>query len=183
MRRRDVLKLGALSLLVPPTPPPRRPLSLPPRAPRDASPPRPDFRERAERLAAVAVSLEGVGMRTHANWVLFRLPFDWVDAERVRVHEVSVGASVETNLAALRLGSVCTAFRRYGPASTWTLYSEAGFDPTMPFSSHPAPPSRDPDVLGVNVPTRVANHIACGLGGDALREPSTWWLDVRWSER
>jgi hypothetical protein len=64
----------------------------------------------------------------------------------------------------------------------WAKYTIGGLGWTDRFAWHMAPPTNDPTVLGINVPTRVANWVACGRD-DTLRDPTTWSLDVTWEER
>lgn len=134
------------------------------------------------RLTAARVSLNGLGIRTHANWVLFRLPFDPRDGDRIRHVEIVPSATVPTAVGALRLGGLCVTTRPSGEVSAWTPYTTSGVAYTQRFAWHPAPPTDDPTVYGINVPTRVANHVACGRD-ERLREPERWILDVEWESR
>jgi hypothetical protein len=136
---------------------------------------------RTARITASQVRLGGLGAHTHSNWILFRLPFD-TSLQRVREVRFTPGATVETNVSALRIGSVCTPVRAYGPLESWARYTVGGIGGTEDFGDHPSAPTTDPTVLGIAVPTRVANYVACGRDGGLLVEPSTWHLDVTWEE-
>jgi hypothetical protein len=128
------------------------------------------------------VRLNATGARTHANWVLFRLPFDSTQRDRIRRVMIHATASVDTDVAALLLGSVCLPFPTSGDVSHWSSYSVGGMWPMLPFRLHGQPASDDPTIVAINVPTRVANYVACG-GDDRLRDPATWTIDIIWEER
>jgi len=130
----------------------------------------------------MAVRLNALGAKTHANWVFFRLPFETTDRVRVRRVVFVPHAASETSVGALRLGGVCLTMPSSGSVASWALYTTGGIGGTEPFARHGAAPTFDPTVLGINVPTRVANHVACGRD-DALGLPETWMLDVSWEER
>jgi hypothetical protein len=129
------------------------------------------------------VRLNGLGARTHANWVLFRLPFDTTRHDRVRAVRFRPTSAATTAVGALRVGSACVTIPASGEVGEWTVYTVSGIGSTVRFARHPAPPTDDPTILGINVPTRVANYVACGRDGGRLREPETWGLDVAWEER
>jgi hypothetical protein len=133
------------------------------------------------RLTATAVHLRALGVRTHANWIFFRLPFDTTDRTHIRSVAFSPHASRDTNVGAFRLGGVCFTTPSLGPVEAWTLYTTSGIGWTERFSSHGAAPTFDPTIVAINVPTRVANHVACGRD-DALLLPETWSLDISWDE-
>jgi hypothetical protein len=94
---------------------------------------------RTTRLTASQVRLGALGARTHANWILFRLPFGTTASDRVRNVRFAATATVETNVAALRIGSVCTPIRTYGPIESWALFTVGGISGTEDFADHPAP--------------------------------------------
>ena len=134
-------------------------------------------------ITALRVRLNGLGARTHANWVLFRLPFDATQRERVRNIDFEIASKAPSNVAALMIGSICADFPAYGDGiHDWSSYTVNGVAWTTPFSWHGSAPTDDPTILGLNVPTRVANWVACGRD-DALRDPQSWSLDVTWEER
>jgi hypothetical protein len=171
-----------LSFTVPPTmqPPPMAP--IPPGLTRLEGPLRPTWTKQRARIAASRVRLNGLGARTHANWILFQLPFASTQRERVRGVEFHVSASSPTDVGALRIGSVCVQVPASDSVDVWAKYTISGVGWTDRFAWHMAPPTSDPTVLGINVPTRVANWVACGRD-DTLRDPATWVLEVTWEER
>ncbi|MBX3227103.1 MAG: hypothetical protein KIT84_35795 [Labilithrix sp.] len=135
------------------------------------------------RLTAERVRLNGLGARTHANWVLWRLPFDVTDQEHVRRVDFSISSTARTDVAALMLGSICADFATRGGIEQWASYTTTGIAWTQRFAWHGAPPTDDPTILGLNVPTRVANYVACGWDEGALKDPNAWLLDLTWEER
>jgi hypothetical protein len=137
---------------------------------------------RSAQVTAMDVRLHALGARTHANWVFFRLPFDTTARDRVRNVELHPHAARETAVGAYRLGGLCVRMPSSGSVETWARYTTSGISATERFAWNPSSPTNDPTVLGINVPTRVANHVACG-GDAALTDPSTWTLDVAWDER
>jgi hypothetical protein len=165
---------------------------LPPRGeepplPRGASSPdgplASDWTPRSARVQAVRVRLNALGARTHANWVLFRLPFDVTQKKRLRSVRYRPSCRSRTDVGALRIGSICINFPPAGTVEDWTLYTVNGLGRTSGFAWHPAPPTDDPTILGINVPTRVANYVACGRDEGHLLDPEDWTLDVTWEER
>lgn len=132
---------------------------------------------------AIRVKLNGLGARTHANWVLFRLPFDASQRSRLRNVHYEIDAKSQTEVGALLIGSICTRFPTYGGAGSWTSYTSSGVARTMHFDWHPAPPTDDPTILGLNVPTRVANYVACGWDEGHLTDPEDWSIDISWEQR
>ncbi len=143
----------------------------------------PKWIPRTAHLTASRVRLNGLGAATHANWVLFRLPFDASDTSRLHNVFFTVASHAPTDVGAIALGSVCVAVPSSGPVDQWALYTTSGVGWTQRFGWHGAPPTDDPTVLGINVPTRVANYVACGRDGGKLVDPGDWSLDVSWSER
>jgi len=145
---------------------------------------RAEWGRKTARVSALRVDLDNVGAHTHANWIFFRLPFDSKDAERIRNVTVEPSATIDPDVSALRLGMACVPYLNYGPIQTWAGYTAGAIGPTLAFSGHPSPPTEDPTIFGLNVPSRVANYVSCGREkSDALREPTTWHLDVTWDER
>ncbi|MFO0739900.1 MAG: hypothetical protein U0270_28640 [Labilithrix sp.] len=135
-------------------------------------------------ITALRVRLNGLGARTHANWVLFRLPFDTTQRDRIRRIDFEIVSKAPSDVAALLVGSICADFPSYGDGiRDWTSYTVTGVSWTQPFGWHSAPPTNDPTVLGLNVPTRVANYAACGWDGGHLRDPENWVLNIQWEER
>jgi hypothetical protein len=135
-------------------------------------------------ITALRVRLNGLGARTHANWVLFRLPFDVTQKDRVRVLDFEIVSKAPSNVAALVLGSICAEVPKYGDGiEDWSSYTVNGVAWTQKFVWHSSPPTDDPTVLGLNVPTRVANYAACGWDDGHLRDPENWVLDISWEER
>lgn len=180
MRLRGVaLALFSLTVLEragSPTESPIAPAPLPRRGPIG------EWTRRSAKLSAFEVRLNGLGMRTHANWIFFRLPFETTDGTRIRNVGFWPSASRPTAVGALRFGGVCVTMPSSGDVAQWTMYTRSGVAWSDPFAWHPAAPTMDPTVLGINVPTRVANHVACGRD-PALLDPSTWTLEVAWEER
>lgn len=176
--------LAALSLTVAPArdprpyeePLPKVDLALP-------GPPGDVWVEKHAHSAALRVRLNGLGARTHANWVLFRLPFDASQTKRLRHVRFEIRSSSRTDVGAVMLGSVCADFPSRGGIASWTSYTTSGIGRTQRFRWHPDPPTADPTILGLNVPTRVANYVACGWDQGDLTAPSDWSLDVTWEER
>jgi hypothetical protein len=183
MRDRIPLLL-LLSFTVPPGLPPRgEELPIPRGVPSPDGPVTNDWTPKAARVPAVRVRLNGLGARTHANWVLFRLPFDTTRKDRVRSVRYRPSCRSRTDVGAIRVGSICLGFRPAGSVENWTLYTVGGVGRTARFAWHPAPPTDDPTILGINVPTRVANYVACGWDEGNLLDPAQWSLDVTWEER
>jgi hypothetical protein len=159
------------------------PAPLPPRVVREPRPYSETWTRKSARLDAIVVHLGAVGAHTHANWVFFRLPFDTTELDRIRAVVFTPSADSDPDVSAVRIGSVCLSWAPYGPLDSWAEYTVSGIGRSIPFSDHSRPPTDDPTLLGINVPTRVANYVACGRGDGRLREPSFWHLDVAWEER
>jgi hypothetical protein len=70
-----------------------------------------------------------------------------------------------------------------GGVEAWARYTASGIGWSEQFRWHFAAPTTDPTILGLNVPTRVANYAACGWDDGKLRDPSSWSLDIAWEER
>jgi hypothetical protein len=178
--------LALLSFTLPPNlqiptedPLPRGVSSIPNTAPYDGY----IWISKTTTVSASRVRLNGLGAKTHANWVLFRLPFDSRQRDRVRSVHFEPHASVDTHVGALLFGSVCTSIPPYGDVSDWSLYTVSGIGRTLRYAWHIAPPTTDPTIVGINVPTRVANYAACGRDDGRLHELDTWTLDISWEER
>jgi hypothetical protein len=135
------------------------------------------------RVQGSLVRLNGLGIRTHANWVLFQLPFDTTRRDRIRAVQFRPSSSTPTEVGALRIGSVCLSVRAAGEVEEWARYTTSGLGQTNRFIWHPAPPTTDPTILGINVPTRVANYSACYLDDGHLIEPENWSLEIEWEQR
>jgi hypothetical protein len=134
-------------------------------------------------VPASRVRLNGLGARTHANWVLFRLPFSAMQGDRVRAVRFTPHVASRSDVGALLVGSLCFDFPSRGGIDAWSLYTVSGIGHTERFGWHIAPPTNDPTILGINVPTRVANYVACGLDEGHLRRPDDWSLSIEWEER
>lgn len=177
------IALGVFFALIIPASAPRiRQESLPRGEPVPAGARAEAWTRRTARLTASQVRLGGLGARTHANWILFRLPFDTTALDRVRDVRFAATATAETNVGALRIGSVCTPVRAYGPVESWTRFTVGGIGGTDDFGDHPTAPTADPTLLGIAVPTRVANYVACGRDDGRLEQVSTWQLEITWEE-
>jgi hypothetical protein len=170
------------SLLLVDRTPPVNNEPLPPAPVSTRPPPSATWTAQSTRVSATAVSLRALGAKTHANWIFFRLPFDTTDRARIRSASFTPHASRDTNVGAFRVGGVCVTMPSSGPVDAWALYTTSGIGWTERFSSHGAAPTFDPTILAINVPTRVANHVACGRDYELLR-PETWTLDISWEER
>lgn len=186
MRRRLIFVV--LALLLPPAAP-RPAAAVVPLLDERALPPLPvealedRWEPRTAVVAASEVRLGAVGVHTHANWVLFRLPFDSRERARIRHVHVEASASGPTDVGALRVGSICTRVPGFGSLANWSLFTVGGTGNTGRFGGHPARPTDDPRVVAVNVPTRVANYVACGMDDAHLESPAAWSLRIRWEER
>lgn len=176
--------LTVLSLTVAPT---REPVAheepLPVVDLKRTDPPAATWTKKRAHSTALRVRLNGLGARTHANWVLFRLPFDASDTKHIRNVDFEIQSAARTDVGALLVGSVCTKFPSYGGVANWTSYTTTGIAWTHKFAWHMAPPSDDPTILGLNVPTRVANYVACGWDEGQLDSTENWSIDVVWEER
>ena len=133
----------------------------------------------AVELQAKTVDLGHLGQHTHANWVVFELPFDTTrrDLRNVRFR---VRALVDTDVAALYTPVACLPAPTLGPVEDdrWAKLTLGGIGGTGRLWSHERAPTHDARAYAINVPTRVANRAACGE--HALVSPSTWRLVVEW---
>jgi hypothetical protein len=162
--------------------PPLPPLPLGARALR-GGPLNAQWTYRSVDVTALRVRLDATGAHTHDNWIFYRLPFDSNDP---RIRNVSIRASAMTDpdVASVRVAGACLPCKTYGPIGTWAGYTTGAVGPTLAFTSHPSPPTDDPTIYGLNVPSRVANYVACGWEkSEVLRDPATWHLEVAWEER
>ncbi|MCW5831904.1 MAG: hypothetical protein KIS78_05570 [Labilithrix sp.] len=115
--------------------------------------------------------------------MLFRIPFDADQPKRVRSVRFAPRSAARSDVGALRIGSICFPFPADSGVERWAIYTTSGIGGTEPYRWHPSPPTDDPTIAGINVPTRVANHVACGRDEGDLRDPSNWTLTVEWEER
>lgn len=165
--------------------PPRDAASdLPPLGAVDTASPLADgwVRHRVE-LAAGTVDLGHLGVHTHANWVVFHLPFD-VDDPGVRVVRFEPHTRVRSDVGALRVGPLCLRAPDTGGVDDprWTKLTRNGGGGARPFSDWDGDvPHAGRRTLVVSVPSRVANAAACWL--PALRQLDTWRLQVTWDAR
>lgn len=139
---------------------------------------------RTARLPALRVDMSALGSHTHGNWIYFRLPFDSTDFDRVRDVQLTPHAAIDPDVSAARVLGRCVTYKKFGPLPTWALYTVGAIGPSLAFSDHVAPPTADPTLLALNVPTRVANYVSCGWeSGAKLADPGTWSVDASWEER
>ncbi|HVJ93967.1 MAG TPA: hypothetical protein VM580_29460, partial [Labilithrix sp.] len=127
--------------------------------------------------------LNKLGARTHGNWAMFRLPFDANRLGRLRAVRFTPSNAAPTDVGSIRIGSVCLPSPSTGSIESWTLYTTSGVGYTRRYERHPAPPTSDPTIASINVPTRVANYVACGWDAGRLRDPDHWKLRIDWEER
>jgi hypothetical protein len=174
---------AALSLSLPPN----TPIPLEDPLPRGTAhldgPIAPTWTRRHALLTASRVRLHATGARTHSNWILFQVPFDTTQRGRIRVRSWVPSSIPNSDVGALMLGSVCLPFPSSGGVDRWAYWSVGGIYTSDPLRWHPFPPTDDPTVIAINVPTRVANYVACGMDDGKLVDPSQWTLDVTWDER
>src|SRR5262245_37422350 len=97
--------LALLSLTVPPTLPPIPDEPLSRGVSTITGPKAETWTKKTAHLEALRVRLGGLGVRTHRNWVLFRLPFDSRQWDRVRSIRFAPHATAPTDVGAFRLGS------------------------------------------------------------------------------
>jgi len=130
-------------------------------------------------LEAETVDLSHLGVHTHANWVVFQLPFD-TRAPGIRNVRFEPHALRATNIAALPTAIGCVPTPTLGPVEggAWGEFTATGTSGTRRYADHPFAPTTDSRTFALNVPTRVANAAACW--DPALRERTTWRLEVSW---
>ncbi len=130
-------------------------------------------------LEAQTVDLGHLGQHTHANWVVFELPFDTTrrDLRNVRFR---VRALAETDVGAVYTPLVCLPAPTLGPVEDrrWAKLTLGGIGGTERLWSHELAPTHDPRAYAINVPTRVANAAACAE--PSLTSRSSWRLEVEW---
>lgn len=130
-------------------------------------------------VEASSVDLGHLGQHTHANWVVFRLPFDTTrrDLRNVRFR---VRSLVDTDVAALYTPLVCLPAPTLGPVedARWAKLTLGGIGGTGRLWSHELAPTHDARAYAVNVPTRVANAAACSE--PALTSAASWRLEIEW---
>ncbi len=135
-------------------------------------------------VSALRVDMSALGSHTHGNWVFFRLPFDSTDTGRVRDVQLVPNAAVDPDVSAARVLGRCVTYKKFGPLSTWALYTVGAIGPSLALSDHVAPPTDDPTILALNVPTRVANYVSCGWeNGAKIADAASWSVDISWEER
>lgn len=130
-------------------------------------------------LEASRVDLGHTGRHTHANWVVFELPFDPASPD-VRNVTFLPRALSDTDVAMLQTPFGCVPAPTLGAVDDprWSKYTESGAGGAMPFSWHDLAPAHDARAYAINVPTRVANTAACR--DPSLYERTTWRLVVEW---
>lgn len=133
-------------------------------------------------LEASRVDLGHTGQHTHANWVVFDLPFDPASREVRNVTFIPRSLS-DTDVAMLETPLGCLPAPTLGPVEDprWSKYTLAGVSGTSRFDEHELSPTHGERAYAINVPTRVANAAACR--DPSLRERTTWRLVVEWDVR
>lgn len=185
MKAPQILLSIFLGLTLPPGLPPIDDPPIPPGAATNLEgPARATWSEKkTARIKAMRVRLNGYGARTHNNWVFFRLPFSTESYARVKA-TFAATSDANTDVGALRVGSICVPFKSSGGVDNWSLYTTSGIGHTERYRAHIRAPTHDPTILAINVPTRVANYVACGRDeGNRLLDPNNWTLTVEWQER
>ena len=134
-------------------------------------------------LSARLVDLGHLGVHTHANWVVFELPFDPSDPH---VHRVRFAprTTVRSDVGAVRIGPLCIRTPSTGGFDDprWTKMTRTGGAGTRPFWEWgDAVPHASARAFVVSVPSRVANAAACRIPG--LLRPDAWRLGVGWDTR
>src|SRR5438094_205795 len=84
------------------------------RAP-ERGPIRAEWTIKSAHLTAASVGLDATGAHTHGNWILFQLPFDTTDTERIRRASFSASPAIDPDVAAIRVGMACAPYAKYGP--------------------------------------------------------------------
>jgi hypothetical protein len=130
-------------------------------------------------LETSSVDLGHTGQHTHANWVVFELPFDPASPD-VRNVTFLPRALSDTDVGMLETPFGCVPAPTLGPVEDprWSKYSLRGVYGTTPFAWHELAPAHGPRAYAINVPTRVANAAACR--DRSLYETTTWRLVVEW---
>lgn len=140
------------------------------------------WRRRSVELEASHVDLGHTGQHTHANWVVFELPFDPASADVRRV-SFWPRALADTDVGMLRTPLGCLPAPTLGPVEDgrWSKYTLRGVHGTTPFAWHELAPTHGARAYAINVPTRVANAAACR--DPSLYDRATWRLVVEWDVR
>ena len=133
-------------------------------------------------LEASNVDLGHTGRHTHANWVVFQLPFEPASPD-VRNVRFMPRALADTDVGMLETPFGCVPSPTLGSVDDerWSKYTATGVSGTTPFSWHDRVPTQDARAYAINVPTRVANAAACR--DPSLYERTTWRLVVEWDVR
>jgi hypothetical protein len=133
-------------------------------------------------LEASRIDLGHTGQHTHANWVVFELPFDPASPD-VRNVTFQPRAISDTDVAMLQTPFGCLPAPTLGPVDDerWSKYTASGVADTSRFVWHELAPTHSPRAYAINVPTRVANAAACR--DPSLYERTTWRLVVEWDAR
>lgn len=133
-------------------------------------------------LEASSVDLGHTGQHTHANWVVFDLPFDPASPE-IRNVTFMPRALSDTDVAMLETPLGCVPVPTLGPVedARWSKYTARGVAGTSLLAWHELAPTHDARAYAINVPTRVANTAACR--DPSLLEKTTWRLVVEWDVR
>lgn len=134
-------------------------------------------------LSARVVDLGHLGVHTHANWVVFELPFEPSDPH-VRNVRFAPRTTVRSDVGAVRLGPLCIRTPSTGGFDDprWTKLTRTGGAGTRPFWEWGGEvPHATASAFVVSVPSRVANAAACRI--PALLRPEAWRLGVSWDTR
>jgi hypothetical protein len=127
-------------------------------------------------LVAHVVDIAHLGAHTHANWVVFELPFDSTDPTVRRVR-FSARTTTDAAIGALHTRFGCVRVPPTNPRA-WAHFTQNGVGHTHDFDEHELAPTHSPRGYAINVPTRLANAAACWRPSLARRE--TWRLLVEW---
>lgn len=140
----------------------------------------PDGRVRRRvELVARDVDLSHPGIHTHANWVVFELPFDTTSGD-VRAVRFFPRTTVRSDVGALLTPIGCLRTPSIGPVQSgvWTKLTRGAVGGTLHLWEHELVPTKSSRDYAINVPSRVANAAACWL--PALARNDTWRLVVEW---
>jgi len=128
------------------------------------APPIDDGHHHVVELEAQRVDLSHTGAHTHANWVIFELPFA-VNDPTIRKVSFRQRTLVDSNVGALHFAFVCLPAPPTEPHS----FTVNGAGHTSVLATHPYAPTFDARAYAINVPTRVANAAACGDAAPLLQ--------------
>jgi hypothetical protein len=154
--------------------------SAPPSSPTHHEPSPDGWTRREVELVARTADVGHLGIHTHANWVVFDLPFDPSDTG-IRRAQFAPRTTERSDVGALRVGPICLRAPPVGDVADarWTKLTQMGGAGTRPFWEWDGiVPEAGPRAFVVSVPSRVANAAACWLPALARRE--TWRLGVTW---